>query len=547
VLEPAATSEVETPQELEPELEPAAMSEVESPQELEPGVEPAAVAEVETPQETGTIPEPAAGVEAETPQEMEPELEPAAMAEVDAQQEGEREPLRLRLSRAAASLMTNGLFGAVQRAPGAAAQESSEALRPEAAPSPWDEVDTPREVQPESVWALSASASEARAEPLEVALVPEAGLEPDAAPMAAEQELAEPPEPLPAAERPAQLPWEALPPPEPKRGLFGRRSPTRRPSAARPMAAAAASSRVVSGLRIVAQLAMPSRRPPEHLPISPLQVEEPLAELGPPDLASAEARLAEPEPLKAEAEAEAAAEPEPEPERAWDELSLLKFGPAGEREPGAALEPEREAGLEVEPEAAPEPEAASEVEPEAALELEPVAPSEPEPEAASEPEPEAALEPEPEAASEPEPEVASQPEPEAASEPEPEVASEPEPKAAPQPEPASEPEAEVEVEPEPTWNVLSLLALEAPAGSAPAPEPWQLVRQQLGHRSRTRPGLALVAAAWIATAGGIGAATFAVIQSNPPQHATSVKKVTKPPYSYYAPVQAPSGQAQSNR
>jgi hypothetical protein len=47
-----------------------------------------------------------------------------------------------------------------------------------------------------------------------------------------------------------------------------------------------------------------------------------------------------------------------------------------------------------------------------------------------------------------------------------------------------------------------------------------------------------MAAAWIVTAGIIGAATVAVIQGNPPAQATSVKRVAMPPYSYYAP--APS-------
>jgi hypothetical protein len=45
----------------------------------------------------------------------------------------------------------------------------------------------------------------------------------------------------------------------------------------------------------------------------------------------------------------------------------------------------------------------------------------------------------------------------------------------------------------------------------------------------------VAAAAWVLTAGAIGAAAYTVIQSNPPQHATSVKKVAAPPYSYYVP------------
>jgi Glycosyl transferase family 21 len=63
----------------------------------------------------------------------------------------------------------------------------------------------------------------------------------------------------------------------------------------------------------------------------------------------------------------------------------------------------------------------------------------------------------------------------------------------------------------------------------PAPEPQPL------RRRTARPALAVAAAAWVVTAGAIGAAAYTVIQSNPPQHATLVEKVTAPPYSYYVP------------
>jgi hypothetical protein len=82
--------------------------------------------------------------------------------------------------------------------------------------------------------------------------------------------------------------------------------------------------------------------------------------------------------------------------------------------------------------------------------------------------------------------------------------------------------------------------------TVPEPEP-QPARRKPARQSLASPGLAVAAAAWIVTVGAIGAGAFTVIQNNPPQHATSVKTVTLPTYSYYAPVQPPSGGTQPTR
>jgi hypothetical protein len=117
-----------------------------------------------------------------------------------------------------------------------------------------------------------------------------------------------------------------------------------------------------------------------------------------------------------------------------------------------------------------------------------------------------------------------------------------------EPEPLEVPERERQ--PEPASNVLlpPELDLEPVAAFGPAAQPRLLARPRSKRRSRAqRPGLALAAAAWILTSAAIGAAAVAVIQRNPPQRPASVHKVSAPLYSYYAPVQAPSGGTQSNR
>jgi hypothetical protein len=122
--------------------------------------------------------------------------------------------------------------------------------------------------------------------------------------------------------------------------------------------------------------------------------------------------------------------------------------------------------------------------------------------------------------------------------------------AIPQPEAASELESAAKPEgvrePELVWNVLSLLAQEAPVQWTPAAMLLP-ARRRDRRRASIRRELAVAAAAWIAMAGAIGAAAYAVVQSNPPQHAASVRKVSAPPYSYYAPVPRPSGGAQPGR
>ena len=143
------------------------------------------------------------------------------------------------------------------------------------------------------------------------------------------------------------------------------------------------------------------------------------------------------------------------------------------------------------------------------------------------------------------PETASEP----AAVPQPRPAPEPEREPRPEPEPereavsalkAPEPETESELL-EPIWNVLDLLEHEPPAGSGPVTGPWRPAPRALARRSPARPGLRVAAIAWIVAAGAIGAATVAVIQSNPPRPTASVKQVAVPPYSYYAPVQGRPG------
>jgi hypothetical protein len=120
-----------------------------------------------------------------------------------------------------------------------------------------------------------------------------------------------------------------------------------------------------------------------------------------------------------------------------------------------------------------------------------------------------------------------------------------------EPQPLEAPGApEREPEPEPAWNFLSPpeLELEPVAASRRVAQPLLVHRRSSERRSRAqRPGLALAAAAWMLTSGAIGAAAVAVIQHNPPQRSASVRKVSQPLYSYYAPVQAPSGGTQPNR
>jgi hypothetical protein len=103
--------------------------------------------------------------------------------------------------------------------------------------------------------------------------------------------------------------------------------------------------------------------------------------------------------------------------------------------------------------------------------------------------------------------------------------------------PAASPEGARE--PELVWNVLSLLAQEAPVQWTPAAMLLPARRRDRRPAS-IRRGVAVAAAAWIAMAGAIGAAAYAVIRSNPPQHAASVGKISAPPYSYYAPAPQPS-------
>jgi hypothetical protein len=70
-------------------------------------------------------------------------------------------------------------------------------------------------------------------------------------------------------------------------------------------------------------------------------------------------------------------------------------------------------------------------------------------------------------------------------------------------------------------------------GSRPAPRPasrraWV-----------TRRRLAVVAAAWLLTVGGLGGAAFAVIRANPPTGPIPLQRTTVPPYSYYSPTRTP--------
>jgi len=95
------------------------------------------------------------------------------------------------------------------------------------------------------------------------------------------------------------------------------------------------------------------------------------------------------------------------------------------------------------------------------------------------------------------------------------------------------------------WKVLSAPTREPmPPVTALPPEPGPVpaaAEAMPGRRLRTLHPLVAVAAAWIVTAGAIGAVTLAVIRSNPPQPPAALHGGSTPPYSYYAPVQPPGG------
>jgi hypothetical protein len=123
-----------------------------------------------------------------------------------------------------------------------------------------------------------------------------------------------------------------------------------------------------------------------------------------------------------------------------------------------------------------------------------------------------------------------------------------------------------ELQPEPHMGLSALSsgeggpASEAPStpesepASEPASESGTASAEQLplphvesGRRPRALRTAVAVAAAWIVTTGAIGGAAFAVIRSNPPARPAPIHGSSVPPYSYYAPVQAPPGGAQPSR